>query len=266
MAFDFGHLLTLPEARAAYSDRTAYVMAECAALAYKRFEDSQQLRQELQSELAKCRLSLAATFNEKDTQGYLAVGPTLAVLAFRGTEQNWKDILTDLKFRFRRDKQGNRIHRGFNKAYDRVAQQVQAEINKLGVPFYLTGHSLGGALASIATMRLQPQDRIAACYTFGSPRVGGKEFVRTLFKVPVYRTVHAADIVARVPLFLFGYRHAGDLRYIAPLGEVFRNPSGIRPWLRFLGSAILKWRSLFTDHKSAHYVRRLAQWAVTRNA
>ena len=36
---------------------------------------------------------------------------------------------------------------------------------------YIAGHSLGGALAQIAAASLSEMDNLAACYTFGSPRV-----------------------------------------------------------------------------------------------
>ena len=45
-------LLTPPVLRAAYSDRTAWIMAKAAQLAYLRFEDNDDERQELEASLA----------------------------------------------------------------------------------------------------------------------------------------------------------------------------------------------------------------------
>ena len=53
---------------------------------------------------------------------------------------------------------------------------------------YVTGHSLGGALAQRATAALD-RDTLAACYTFGSPRVATLAFDR-LDKAPHYRVVN----------------------------------------------------------------------------
>ena len=54
-----------------------------------------------------------------------------------------------------------------------------------------------GALAIIAAKRLE-RDTLAACYTFGSPRVGNLEFAEEI-RAPIYRVVDAADGVPRVP-------------------------------------------------------------------
>ena len=54
--------------------------------------------------------------------------------------------------------------------------------------FYITGHSLGGALAQIASAALS-RDNLAACYTFGSPRVGTAGFDEQV-KCPHYRVIN----------------------------------------------------------------------------
>ena len=89
-------------------------------------------------------------------------------------------------------------------------------------PVYLTGHSLGGALAMMATAELSNheddklRDSIAACYTFGSPKVGNRSFDQFV-KVPLYRVTNGIDLVPAVPLW-FGYRQVGDTRYFGRLG------------------------------------------------
>ena len=91
-------------------------------------------------------------------------------------------------------------------------------------------------MAVVATRELE-RDALAACYTFGSPRVGNEEFGEEI-RAPVYRIVNAADGVPRVPpswlsyciafvvSFLrqswgdaiernfCGYMHQGDMRYL----------------------------------------------------
>ena len=49
---------------------------------------------------------------------------------------------------------------------------------------------------------------LAACYTFGAPRVGNKGFSSSL-QTPVYRVVNPLDTVPLVPAWSLGYRHAG---------------------------------------------------------
>ena len=57
--------------------------------------------------------------------------------------------------------------------------------NKL--PVFITGHSLGGALALLTTRAL-PQDMVGACYTYGAPRVANYEYFDGM-KTPVFRVV-----------------------------------------------------------------------------
>jgi predicted lipase len=57
---------------------------------------------------------------------------------------------------------------------------------------------------------------LAACYTFGSPRVGTGDFDRQV-KCPHYRVINNWDLVPSVPLPWFrGYRHTGDPRLLTP--------------------------------------------------
>ncbi|MCY4601047.1 MAG: lipase family protein [Acidobacteria bacterium] len=190
------------------------------------------------------------------------------VLAFRGTEKKVSDWLTDA--RCVPAVQGEaRVHSGFLEAFDakkgaegRTAKEEVQDIlarpdarDDAGrpLPLFITGHSLGGALALLAT-RLVAPDVNGACYTFGAPRVGNYEYFRCV-KTPVYRVVNSADVVPRVPpgafmtalcglaralswllnfipgaasLFdrvetildrLHGYRHYGDLRYLSDVAE-----------------------------------------------
>ena len=177
--------------------------------------------------------------------GNLEAGGTdepFAVLAFRGTEvDRIGDLLADLKASLEDCPSGGRIHSGFKKQYE----DAEWEINKAlddeqvkGLPLYITGHSLGGAVATIAAKRLDKSRKIAACYTYGSPRVGTEEWA-ALMKTPVYRMVNSADPIPTVPMsgtFMIilakvlkrvwipagewvennwsGYTHTGNMRFL----------------------------------------------------
>lgn len=72
---------------------------------------------------------------------------------------------------------------------------------------FVTGHSLGGALATLATahiLRLVRENRISAkppiLYTFASPRVGDAKFAAELERLECYRIANSEDIVPKVPL------------------------------------------------------------------
>ena len=213
----------LPTLRAAYSDRTAALMAYLAQFAYdKRIEAKGVLP--LPDELAQLDFQKITSFHNGLTDGwaYVVEGKDLIALSFRGTAsiKNWN---TDFHVRLIHPQNTDdnlRVHDGFYQAFTKLDEGtlgISEKINSIKqstngqVPIYTTGHSLGGALAQIAGAVLG-SDPIAACYTFGSPRVGNAYFDLWV-KVPSYRVMNYADIVPQVPLPIV-YRHSGDPRYI----------------------------------------------------
>jgi len=85
---------------------------------------------------------------------------------------------------------------------------------------YITGHSLGGAMAVLAAARLfLPSESSLGrlghgVYTFGQPAVGNAEFAEkceSLFGERLYRHIYAHDVV-RSPLDFAGDDHAVDTR------------------------------------------------------
>lgn len=256
-------LLNLPVLRAAYSDRTSWLMARCSQLAYTTFESGQQ--PQLEADLKALGLDFVRGFSRDATCAFLARNDRFAVLSFRGTTKDYRNILTDIDIRFRRDKTGAKIADGFSRAYALVEKEIADAVGRLApdLPLYITGHSLGGALAVIASIRITPSDRIAACYTYGCPRVGDAEFTKDLWKVPVYRQVHSSDIVPRVP-FAFGFRQAGDLRYIKRSGNLVEDPNSVGLLCSFLFSLITRWKSVFENHFIAGYIKALEAWAIKR--
>lgn len=181
---------------AAFNRVNALYLAHAAEIAYLRAP----------SNAADERLGLDAKpfFNQLTrTRGFLGVCETHAVLAFRGTNPttlpNW---LTDVvvKLVTTSDYDG-RVHHGFNSALRQSWKHLERQIARIGDrPLYLTGHSLGGALAVLAACRLA-KDGLAprAIYTFGSPRVGDRAFCAG-YRLPTYRIVNRLDLVPQMPL------------------------------------------------------------------
>ncbi len=123
-------------------------------------------------------------------------GEMFGVLVFRGTS-NFGDWLSNLKTLPADWPEGGLVHRGFMEALDKVWGEVEGCIAAIDRPMFYTGHSMGGALATLAASR-SPRPP-SAVYTFGSPRVGNSDFVATLRNMPVYRVVNDCDIVPTVP-------------------------------------------------------------------
>jgi hypothetical protein len=137
------------------------------------------------------------------TRGFLGLCDTHAVLAFRGTEPvtvpNWvTDVVTRLVERV--EYQG-RVHQGFSSVLRRSWGRIEAILDEVGDrPLFLTGHSMGGALAVLTACRLAKRGRApVATYTFGAPRFGDTAFCAG-YSLPTYRVVNRLDLVPEIPL------------------------------------------------------------------
>jgi triacylglycerol lipase len=190
-------------------------------------------------------------FDIDGAQAYLLTNGTITVLSFRGTEVTQKsDVLADLKAGKNLEACGGKVHVGF-----------KGEINKLWPGnVYVTGHSLGAAMATIAASRIQ--DRVTALVTFGSPRVGNTEFVKSL-TVEHYRVQNNCDDVTKVPFKLMGFDHHGTHKYMNYYGE-FRD---LTPWqqVKDMARSRLKARAKgqkyigVFDHMMANYIAKLSK-------
>ena len=273
-----------PTWRAAYSDRTAALMATLAQLAYVPFVSGPKTddaapraehaggRDDLNSYLGP-DFDLKQVFNKGDTQAYLAVSADLAVLAFRGTHDkgDWSTNLNARQVPLSAAAKTVMVHCGFLQAFELCQDEILCAIEKHAstTGLYITGHSLGGALAQIASAVLE-RDNLAACYTFGSPRVGRANF-DTQVKCPHYRCVNEWDLVPGVPPpFYLGYRHSGDPRQILKGPEVVRQTRpGLRNFLvdvrAFASWAVLRRLPVIDDHMIWNYRRGLDGWMAQRN-
>lgn len=155
-----------------------------------------------------------------------------------------------------------KIHRGFAEAYQSVAARVMRGIERLitqkARPVFLTGHSLGGALANICAfdcalrLELGPRDLYVA--TFGSPRVGNRAF-RRLYDTVVpasWRMTIAADIVTKLPKV--GYEHVGKKIMLTTAGDLFIDPSSLELSL-WNGDG-----SSFVHHRKSAYMLAMKSW------
>ncbi|CAM9545693.1 unnamed protein product [Laminaria digitata] len=172
----------------------------------------------------------------EDTEAFVVANDDMILVVFRGTSET-NDWLTNLKFATRRvppewglGGEGCDIHEGFDDGVNTVwdgAKGMRRTIKALyeekgkSRKLFITGHSLGGALATIAAGRLAFVDNmnIAGMYTIGSPRYcelaakfDSKLNHGTLLKDKYFRCRNNNDIVPRiVPL---PYAHVGTEIYL----------------------------------------------------
>lgn len=187
-------------------------MAKLASLAYLDRKDAMKAYQQEGYRFHKL-------INIKGAQCHIIWNKHEYVLCFRGTEPDeFSDILADLNAVPDKAELAGYVHDGFQTEVDKVWKEIVDHIDVyLGDrKLFLTGHSLGGAMATIAASRLM--DIVSALYTYGSPRVGTKSFVSAL-KVTHYRHVNNNDIVTCVPPYPL-YFHHSESRYMDYRGIV----------------------------------------------
>ncbi|KAM4066394.1 lipase (class 3) domain-containing protein [Hirsutella rhossiliensis] len=163
-------------------------------------------------------LSDAAT----NTEGFIAVDGAAKemIVALRGTS-NLPDAFTDLNFVQTdyqspgvRECNGCKVHGGFLAAWNSIANEtistVQSELAaNPGMRVTVTGHSLGGALASLATMSLNGSGIETTTFTMGQPRTGNQAYADFVDqKAPNFvRITHSNDGVPQIPPRILGYQH-----------------------------------------------------------
>jgi len=144
------------------------------------------------------------------------------VIAIRGTKAG-QDWLTNGNVGMSTCENGATVHAGFNKTFSTMKPLMEMQLNSHlrssgNGTVHCVGHSLGGALASLAADWIKSYYcRPVNLYTFGSPRVGLNGFAtKTTSRIDnIYRCTHGADPVPMVPLWPFIHapnRERGEYR------------------------------------------------------
>ena len=240
-------------------------LASCSNIAYRTSDEIKQIL-----EFEGFNLSDQDVFFEyrkdhmdPDIQGFIVGDSKKIIISFRDTESKFQDW--NLNFDIMREDwtpENNlgSVHRGFVEGLDTVWATIKERLNRLhdnDQRIWITGHSLGGALATLAaaTLELQENLPIAGVYTFGQPRLGNRELYRSfhnnennaapdLFERSLgkrtFRCVNNCDLVTRVPPQITGYRHVGHLIYFDHEGHCHTSGNLSRWatfWDRFAGRA-----------------------------
>ena len=206
-------------------------------------------------------------FFERDgSQAYWFTNEHDSIIACRGTEPHeWNDIKADAYAVTALAETVGRVHRGFKQEVDDLWPRIEKVLTTNTKAQWFTGHSLGGAMATIcggrcklSSISTNPEE----VHTFGSPRVGNKRYVNHT-KLNLYRWVNNNDIVTRVPPAWMGYRHTGVEKYLDRNGDLAPETTGwkrvadrMRGFLRGLGKFKI---DQFSDHLMPYYIEYICQ-------
>ncbi len=258
-----------PHSGGARSDVNAYWLARLCSLAY--LDPHARARGECDA------LGLAIGDHPVSKPGVeaqclVAGDNSVCVVAFRGTEPTKPaDIITDVTFNLVDVPWATgKAHKGFLNYLDAVWDDLLKAIDARrteGQSLWLTGHSLGGALAVLAAARLmaeRPNTVIHGIYTFGQPRIGNADlgaWINARLGPVIHRYVNNRDIVTRVPTRLNGYHDGGSMTYFDERGVLRTNPGF---WFRFLDTVAVtpeevraKGREGIADHSITAYAELL---------
>jgi len=185
----------------------AEVMAEASRISYLPPYEAEREFRELGFESVEM-------MSDGSMIGYVALVGDVAVVVFRGTNDSG-DWFANLN-RFIAKTPDGPAHRGFYTAYLRLAPQVVELIRESEAKsIWVTGHSLGGALAVLCAYELARDETIevAGLVTFGQPMVARLPLTNRIEELLSSRYVHFvnnSDIVPRVPP---SFDHCGSLVY-----------------------------------------------------
>ena len=175
-------------------------------------------------------------------QAIVLGGSQAVVVAFRGTRPDQlRDWMADFEISqasfteyFTAPNIGS-VHDGFAHLLAKNWKDLVAEVVRFqddSQTLWITGHSLGGALALTAASAFVFAERLPVngLYTFGQPRVGDLQFCtqcESQFGDNMFRFVNDEDIVTRVPPRVVPriplpefYGHCGELRFFDANAEL----------------------------------------------
>ncbi len=169
------------------------------------------------------------------------------VVVFKGSQEK-EDWLTNFRVK-KKEFKGTKtyVHEGFMESFELFEKlELSALVKEFNEnkshTLSVTGHSLGGAIATIFTaylLNINIDKERYVCYTFGAPPIGCKNFCMQHKKVNLYRVVNSNDPVPAVNRLKIPFL---NLRYLEHIGE-----------LKELKAEI------FEHHLMSHYIDNLQE-------
>jgi hypothetical protein len=256
-----------------YDARLAYVMSVISAWAYA---DERALAEKLRyygiegSRVRRIAVQNDALLIVATAYFVQSASGRVGVLAFRGTDPaSLVTILADAEV-MPRPFLGGAVHSGFyanvEAVWDDVTECLDAALHKEHVEdahgkrsgleqpletLYITGHSLGGAMAVLAAARLfgggldanwRPAEMVKGVYTFGQPMVGDRAFAnkcRSMFGDRLFRHVYRHDVVPHLPpTSELKFEHTGLQRHAGSVDDSWKEGQPASPRASFAGALL----------------------------
>ncbi len=235
----------------------AYWMAVLSRFSY--YDDTNKIMDELDDMVGGSGFESVTLFDKNSSQAIFVEHKNYLAIAFRGTDE-FDDWIDNLKLPRKSLDGFAECHGGFldatNDIWDDIDDAYKKARTREKRPLFITGHSLGGAMATVAATKLLHEGRpFISVYTFGQPRVLDKDSAAKFDaskQAHFYRFQNNNDIVSRIPARAGGYKHVGDCIYISSEGDISSDPGF---WYRFVDAiegAVDTMTS--TDNKSISFV------------
>ncbi|MDT9337970.1 lipase family protein [Trichodesmium erythraeum 21-75] len=265
-------LRTIEPYKTFLSKNNAYWMARISNLTYCCGQDSKPDEEKIIADLkAEDKKFISVTGESKNSsQAILVEHEDYLCMGFRGTDElkDWLD-----NFNVKRKKMlFGKFHAGFANSLKDVWKPLFNKYQELRQkkkrPLFLTGHSLGGSIATVAAARLIHQDLpFISVYTFGQPRTVDRRTARVFnaeAKSRFFRFHNNNDIITRFPSRTAGYSHVGTCVYVTQEITLHVDPGF---WFRFVDGIdgvvndISKLSIDFiADHDMGKYLSAVKSW------
>ena len=164
-----------------WSEVNALALGNLSLLAYSGWPDIERF-------LGKWRFPDPRLLSKGQTQGFVVRQDDAVFVSFRGTEPlSLAQWVEDVSYASRSllPNLPGLVHGGFAGLFDNIKDSMWNAVEEVSggnaTRLFITGHSMGGALAVLAAAELQfnverKKSDVTAVYTFGQPRVGDPEF------------------------------------------------------------------------------------------
>ncbi len=168
----------------------------------------------------------------------------------------------------------SKVHKGFQDATQKIFfnKELREDILNTDKKICLTGHSLGGACATVLAAKLIgeliPVDHLVI---FGCPRVGNARYGNMIYKhvKSIYRFVNLCDPVPMLPT-RNRFKHVDYPHYFSKSGKLYIGPS--YPWMYWDRLKIACGRlgtikvEAFRDHSMEFYYRQIKKSTTTKGS